>query len=108
MPTVKTISPGGQISLGKKYAGRTVVIDNPEEGVWVVKTASVIPDNERWLHQQPAKSKLEAGLNWAANHPVQETDLNGFEAQVLEVMKLKLTEPKPTKPKPTEPKLVKG
>jgi hypothetical protein len=46
------------------------------------------------LHEEPAKSKLEAGLNWAANHPAQETDLNGFEAQVLEAMESKLTEPK--------------
>ena len=47
MPSIKTISAGGQISLGKKYAGRTVIIESPEEGVWVVKAATVIPDNER-------------------------------------------------------------
>jgi hypothetical protein len=55
---VKTVSPSGQISLGKKYAGRTVVIDEREEGVWLIKTAKVIPDNEGWVHQEPAKSKI--------------------------------------------------
>jgi hypothetical protein len=92
MPTVKTISPGGQISLGKKYAGRTVVIDNPEEGVWVVKTASVIPDNERWLHEEPAKSKLEAAIRRAEQRlnrtsetvsPDHLTSLEELEAQAL-------------------------
>jgi hypothetical protein len=92
MPTVKTISPGGQISLGKKYAGRTVIIDNPEEGVWVVKTASVIPDNERWLHQEPAKSKLEAAIRRAEQRlnrtsenvsPDHFTSLEELEAQAL-------------------------
>ena len=80
---VKTISPSGQISLGKKYAGRTVVIDESQEGVWHIKTAQVIPDNEVWLHEEPAKSKLEAGLRWAESHPAQETDLDAFEKDMM-------------------------
>jgi hypothetical protein len=82
--TVKTISPSGQISLGKKYAGRTVVIDDSEEGVWHIQTAQVIPDNELWLHQEPAKSKLEAAIKRTENRPFQETDLDQFEAEMLE------------------------
>jgi hypothetical protein len=80
---VKTISPSGQISLGKKYAGRTVVIDEPEEGVWHIKTAQVIPDNELWLHQEPAKSKFEAGLKWAETQPTKVTDLSKSEEEML-------------------------
>ena len=41
--SIKTIGASGQISLGKEYAGRTVVVDNPEEGVWVIRTAQVNP-----------------------------------------------------------------
>jgi hypothetical protein len=81
---VKTVSPSGQISLGKKYAGRTVVIDEREEGVWLIKTAKVIPDNEAWLHEEPAKSKLEAALECIENRPFQETDLDQFETELLE------------------------
>jgi hypothetical protein len=81
--SVKTVSPSGQISLGKKYAGRTVIIDEPEEGVWHIKTAWVIPDNEVWLHQEPDKSKIEAGLKWAETHPTKITDLDEFEKEIL-------------------------
>ena len=59
-----------------------MLVDSPEEGVWVIRTARVIPDNELWLHKEPAKSKLEAGLAWARETPAKKTDLDGFEADV--------------------------
>ena len=79
---IKTVGASGQISLGKEYAGRTVVVDSPEEGVWVIRTAQVIPDNELWLHEEPVKSKLEAGLAWARETPVETTDPESFEADI--------------------------
>lgn len=42
---IKTIGASGQISLGKEYAGRHVIIEEIEEGVWLIKTASIIPDS---------------------------------------------------------------
>jgi hypothetical protein len=47
---VKTIGSSGQISLGKQHAGRTVTVEQVEDGVWLVKSARVIPENELWLH----------------------------------------------------------
>lgn len=82
MSQVKTIGQSGQLSLGKEYAGRTVIIDSPEEGVWHIKTAQVIPDNEMWLHREPAKSKVEKGLEHLEKTPVQATNLNAFEADI--------------------------
>lgn len=82
MSRVKTIGQSGQLSLGKEYAGRTVIIDSPEEGVWVIKTAQVIPDNELWLHQEPTKSKVEKGLAWLDATPAKATDLDSFKASI--------------------------
>lgn len=53
-PTLKVIGSNGQISLGKQFAGRQVLVEEQEPGVWLVRTATVIPDNERWLHQGQA------------------------------------------------------
>lgn len=80
---VKTISPGGQISLGKQYAGQQVIVDKIEDGVWMVKTAITIPHNELWLHQEPVKSRLDAALKWAATHTPQITDLDELEARLM-------------------------
>ena len=70
-PSVKVIGANGQISLGKKFAGRQVLVEEREPGVWLVRTASVIPDNERWLHQPQTAADLQNALAWAqANPPV--------------------------------------
>ena len=64
--TLKTVGANGQISFGKKYAGRHVLVEEQGEGVWIVKTARVIPDNEAWIHEPKAKRDLEAALEWAS------------------------------------------
>ncbi|MBK5913163.1 hypothetical protein [Rhodocyclus purpureus] len=67
-PTVKVIGSNGQISLGKQYAGRQVLVEEREPGVWVVRTATVIADNERWLHEPRAAADLQAALAWSMTH----------------------------------------
>lgn len=67
---VKVVGSNGQISLGKQYAGRQVLVEEREPGVWLVRTATVIPDNERWLHQGQAVADLARATAWAAANPV--------------------------------------
>ncbi len=65
---VKMIGANGQISLGKQYAGRQVLVEEQEPGVWLVRTATVIPDNERWLHRADTAGRLDEALAWAQAH----------------------------------------
>jgi hypothetical protein len=67
-PAVKVIGANGQISLGKKFAGRQVLVEEPEPGVWLIRTATVVPDNERWLHHPQAASDLKDALAWAGSN----------------------------------------
>ncbi len=66
--SVKVVGTNGQISLGKQFAGRQVLIEEREPGVWLVRTATVLPDNESWLHQPKAASALQKSLSWAQNN----------------------------------------
>lgn len=75
---VKQVGASGQISLGKEYAGRTVLVDNPLPGVWVIKTAQTIPDSELWLHQPEAAARLDRAMA-AMNMPASSTDLEALE-----------------------------
>jgi len=75
---IKTIGTSGQISLGKEHAGRTVTVEEVEQGVWVIKTAQVIPDSEMWLHTPEAKASLERALEWSDKTERAETDLAAF------------------------------
>ena len=67
-PTIKTIGSNGQISLGKHFAGRQVLVEEQEPGVWLIRTATVVPDNERWLDHPRAALDLENALAWARAH----------------------------------------
>jgi hypothetical protein len=67
--SVKVVGANGQISLGKQFAGRQVLVEEREPGVWMVRTATVIPDNERWLHEPQAAADLRSALTWAAVNP---------------------------------------
>jgi hypothetical protein len=80
---IKTIGSSGQISLGKQYAGRHVLVDELEPGVWVIKLGEFIPESERWLHTPEAKAKIDEGLAWIRQNPPRETDLDELEERLL-------------------------
>ena len=71
--SVKVIGQNGQISLGKEFAGRQVLVEEREPGVWLIRTAKVIPENEVWLHQPKASKDLRRALVWAQENPPRES-----------------------------------
>jgi hypothetical protein len=79
---VKTIGSSGQISFGKQNAGRTVTVEEVEDGVWLVKAARVIPENELWLHGAPASETLGRATEWAERNPPRASDLDRLAAKL--------------------------
>ena len=77
-PTVKLIGANGQISLGKQFAGRQVLVEEQEAGVWLIRTATVIPDNERWLHAAQAASDLARAVAWSTQHPASDSQTDAY------------------------------
>ncbi len=75
MGMVKTVGRSGQIALGKEYAGRHVLMDQIEPGVWIIKLGEFIPDSERWLHEPGVKADLDEAIAWAEEHPPSHSDL---------------------------------
>jgi len=74
--SVKIVGANGQISLGKQFAGRQVLVEEQESGVWLIRTATVVPDNERWLHAPAAATNLDNALAWAAQNPASDAQLD--------------------------------
>ena len=79
---VKVVGASGQISLGKKYAGRTVLIENIQEGVWLLKLAKVIPDSELWMHDEAKNTQIDKAISWAVENPPEETDLESLSGRI--------------------------
>ena len=78
MKTVNLLGASGQISFGKEFAGRTVVVDSREPGVWDIKTAQTIPDSELCLYQPEAAARLDRSMA-AMDQPPVATDLEALE-----------------------------
>lgn len=85
MKSIKQIGASGQISLGKEFAGRTVVIDSNEPGIWVIKTAQTIPDGELWLHQAAAAERLDRALT-CLDHPPEAADLDAWNTTSMQFL----------------------
>ena len=82
MNIIKTVGTSGQISLGKKFAGQTVMVDEIDTGVWIVKLGRFIPDNERWLHTQDVQTKLNEAISWAEKNPPEDTNFEELETRI--------------------------
>jgi len=50
-----------------------------------LKRALVIPANERWLHEPAMKEQLARADKWMNANPAKETNLDKFEAKLVEV-----------------------
>ena len=82
MDIIKTVGSSGQISLGKKYAGQTVILSEIDTGVWIVKTGRFIPDNEKWIHRPDVQTELREAVAWAEENAPEETKLDDLEARI--------------------------
>lgn len=61
--TTKTADSKGRISLGSRFAGQTVIIQEMNLTEVRVTLAQVIPQRELWLHKNPkAKASVLRGL----------------------------------------------
>jgi hypothetical protein len=72
---VKIIGTNGQLSLGKEFAGKTVLVDQVDQGTWIIKAGEFIPHSEKWLYQNDNLTKLEKALKWSEkNKPADNFD----------------------------------
>ena len=84
METIKIVGSSGQISLGKKFAGRHVLVDEIESGVWIIKLGRFVPESERWLFSDAIKDNLDEAIDWAEKNPPQSSNLNELEERIKE------------------------
>lgn len=77
-PEIKVVGKSGQISLGKRYAGKVLRLERLRDGVLLLTAVAMVPEGQLWTLQEPDRSRIRRGLEWAAGTPPAETDLNGL------------------------------
>ncbi|CAK6518108.1 hypothetical protein [Rickettsia helvetica] len=62
--TIKHVGNNGQISLGKKYAGKQIQVLTLSDGTIIIKPGRFIPDNEMWLYRNNNNEMLDKAIKW--------------------------------------------
>jgi hypothetical protein len=75
---IKVVGKSGQISLGKRYAGKTLRLERRKDGTVVLTAVALVPEHQHWTLEEPHRSRIERGLTWAAATEPQETDIEGL------------------------------
>ena len=75
---VKRVGRSGQISLGKRYAGKTLRLERFKDGRIVLTAVAMVPESQLWTLAEPDRSRIERGLDWAAKTRPAETDLDAL------------------------------
>jgi len=80
MLNVKQVNKQGQISIGKKYAGKRVQIDLYPDGTVILKPVEIISEFEiNLLKDKIFQDRLKAFDRWEAENMPSETDLSALE-----------------------------
>lgn len=66
--TIKTVAKNGQISLGKKFAGKQIQILEQEDGTLIIKRVVAIPESELWLYKGDNIQRITKSLEWIASN----------------------------------------
>jgi hypothetical protein len=75
---LKTVGRSGQISLGKRFAGKTLRLERFKDGRIVLTAVAMVPESQLWTLAEPDRSRIERGLDWAAKTKPAETDLDAL------------------------------
>jgi hypothetical protein len=72
----KQVDLKGRLTLGARFAGRTVIIREESESVVTIELARVIPEREAWLYENPrALASVRRGLAQARAGELEPIDL---------------------------------
>ena len=75
---IKVVGRSGQISLGKRYAGKTLRLERRADGSVVLTAVALVPENQHWTLEEPHRSRIERGLAWAAETAPEDAGLDGL------------------------------
>ena len=83
MLNVKQVNKQGQISIGKKYAGKKVRVDEYPDGTVVLEPVEIISEFEMKLLKNKAfHDRLKAFDRWESNNQPAESELSALEQKL--------------------------
>jgi len=71
---IKVVGKSGQISLGKRYAGKMLELQRLDDGSLLLRAVAMVPESQLWTLQEPDRSGISRGLAWAGQTEPRESD----------------------------------
>jgi hypothetical protein len=78
---IKSVGKSGQISLGKRYAGKTFRVRQRPDGSLLLTAVVLVPESLLWTLREPDRTTIKKAMTWAASTPPSETDLEALAAK---------------------------
>jgi hypothetical protein len=75
---IKVVGKSGQISLGKKYAGKTLELQRLDDGSLLLRAVTMVPESQLWTLEEPHRSRIARGMAWAARTEAREFNPNSL------------------------------
>ncbi len=75
---VLTVPSNGQISIGKQWAGREVMVEVVDENRIVITSGAFIPADQATFYTKDAQTQLEQFNKWSEKTPAKKSDLNSL------------------------------
>ena len=73
---VLTVPSNGQISIGKQWAGREVMVEMVDENRMVITAGTFIPNDLATFYTKEAQAQLGDFNRWSQKTPARKTNLN--------------------------------
>src|ERR1700680_3484437 len=78
---IKSVGKSGQISLGKRYAGKMFSVRHQPDGSLLLTAVAMVPESQLWTLREPDRGAIVRGMTWSASAPPSETDLDDLSAR---------------------------
>jgi hypothetical protein len=73
-----TVPANGQISIGKSWAGRQIMVEEIGDDEIRISSGIFVPDSQRTFHTEDAKESLAAFSKWEVENPPKGTDVGSL------------------------------
>ena len=75
---IKVVGKSGQISLGKRYAGKTLRLERRVDGTVLLTPVAMVPETQLWTLEEPHRSRIERAISWAGENKPLETNVDNL------------------------------
>jgi hypothetical protein len=68
------VGRSGQISIGKHYAGKTLQVEQRDDGTIVLTRVVAVPESQLWTLEPDNALRIRRALKWAKKHAPTESN----------------------------------